>query len=83
MFPHDVGREPHTVDLAHRSWTYSNDLSLEKLFRKFEKFTIYVLFTFRPLGLILFMFQPLEFYKDTIVLFHNYILAPVILHLGP
>jgi hypothetical protein len=47
------------------------------------KFTIYVLFTFRPLSLILFTFQPLEFYKNTLVLFHNYILAPVILHLGP
>jgi hypothetical protein len=64
-------------------WTYSTDLSLEKQFCKFEKFTIYVLFTFRPLSLILFMFQPLEFYKNTLVLFHNYILAPVILHLGP
>jgi hypothetical protein len=29
------------------------------------------------------MFQPLEFYKNTHVLFHNYILAPAILHLGP
>jgi hypothetical protein len=50
---------------------------------KYKKFTVYVPFTFRPLGLILFMFQPLEFYKNIIVLFHNYILALVILHLGP
>jgi hypothetical protein len=64
-------------------WTYSTDLSLEKQFRKSKKFTVYVLLTFRPLGLILFMFQPLKFYKNTHVLFHNYILAPVILHLGP
>jgi hypothetical protein len=49
---------------------------------KYKKFTVYVLFIFRPLSLILFMFQPLEFYKNTPVLLHNYILAPVILHLG-
>jgi hypothetical protein len=29
------------------------------------------------------MSQPLEFYENTPELFHNYILAPVILHLGP
>jgi hypothetical protein len=29
------------------------------------------------------MFEPLEFYENTPELFQNYILAPVILHLGP
>jgi hypothetical protein len=39
------------------------------------------LFTYKLLSFILFMFKPLEFYKNTPEIFQNYILVPIILHL--
>jgi hypothetical protein len=41
------------------------------------------LFIYKPLYFILFMFQPLEFYKNIPEVVQKYILAPTILHLGP
>jgi hypothetical protein len=40
-------------------------------------------FCIKPLSFILFMFQSLEFYKNTLELFQNYVFGPIILSLGP